>query len=253
MHRIADGRFGVGQIQPRPFVPFPHHVGEPLRFPLGQSTVSVGRDHHRAADVGNIVVLIASGDACGQDPRLALQFNARLGDRLERLFVSILKSQVPQHRRLYQSLHRMDLARKNPAHQPGRMNAALAHVEMRALLISDQHIGQLDNLRRNVAVEIVRQDERNLAAEGGSHAARDLFIGLREVFRVHGAVQGQQDAAHLRDRPEPLDQPRAQRFEGFLRNGSLGSRDRMNRGHDIVPGGGRALDETSRFRVADRP
>ena len=59
--------------------------------------------------------------------------------------------------------------------------------------------------------------------------------------------------SHVWNRPESFDQLRAQSFEGFFRDGSLGSRNGMNRGHNVVAGGGRAFDETGGFGVADRP
>src|SRR5215831_9500270 len=92
-----------------------------------------------------------------------------------------------------------------------------------------------------------------MPAEGGSNATRDLLVGLRILFCVHGAVQSQQNAAHLGNRTESFDQPPAERFKCFGRHRSLRSRAGMEDGNKLVSSFSSSLDETSGLRVTDRP
>ena len=116
----------------------------------------------------------------------------------------------------------MHLTGDNPAHQPGRMHAALAHVEMRALLIGDQYIRHLDNLWRNVAVKVVRQDEGNVAAESSSNAPRRSLRRPAETLRCtwrHAAPVRMPSMCGIARRPSIS---RGQSFEGLGRDSSLG-------------------------------
>jgi hypothetical protein len=66
-------------------------------------------------------------------------------------------------------------------------------------------------------------------------------------------MERQENAVHVRDRPEAFDESRRESFKGLGRDSSLRSGKSVDHWNDIVPGLLRALDETSRFGVADRP
>ena len=96
------------------------------------------------------------------------------------------------------------------------MNAALLGVEMRILFVGNDRRRQLDNLPRNVGVEIVRDDDGNLVAEDLAHSPHHFRIGVRMALDHHGAVQIKQHAVELRRGLQALDQLLRQNVERFV-------------------------------------
>ena len=116
----------------------------------------------------------------------------------------LLKSNVVDQFRFGDTCRRSHLAAHRAHQQLRRLQPPLPLIDVRACLVDDQRSGILHQLRRHIAVIVVRHEQRKVRSDKCPHPARRLAVPLRISLRHHRPVQTQQQAVQ---RHRVVDQP----------------------------------------------
>ena len=111
--------------------------------------------------------------------------------------------------------------------------ADLRVIAVRVGLVRDERVDGLDARLRDVAVQVVRDDERRVA-DHRAHRAHEPRLRIGDAARAHRAVQAQVHAVERGPaRAQPLDEPRLERLEAVLRQRAARRRPRRQHRHRL--------------------
>lgn len=124
---------------------------------------------------------------------------------------------------------------------------------MRVRLIGEQDSGEIDDLRRNVGMEIVRDHDREIASQRFPQPADDLGVAVRIILDDHRAVKRQQQSVETLSGFQPLDQLGGQGIEGLGGDRPGRRSPGEQRGNDFKVKSAGAFDEAGDLVVGVLP
>ena len=104
---------------------------------------------------------------------------------------------------------------------------------MRIGAIGHQRIGHRHHPRRDIAVQVEADDERNLRADRSAHAPQQLAFAVIVMLGDHGAVQVEIDAVQRQRRGDALHQFPGDGLESLGRDMGGGARRAPERRHEL--------------------
>ena len=113
---------------------------------------------------------------------------------LQRLLRGVVDHDVDDQRRLGQGHARAYLAAQRADQQPRRPPAALALIDVRVGAIGDRRRAVVDQPRRQVAVQVERDDDGQVRPQRAAQPGQHLAVGVEVRLGDHRPVQGQQQA-----------------------------------------------------------
>ncbi len=211
----------------------PHHSGEAVSLALGQFGIIVGDDDDGRPHGGDIGVLVACGDAAGQDAGLILKGDGGLHQRLHGRFARVVKGDVEEQIGLGNGLRRLDVASDRTGQDVRCLHPPLALIDVRIGLVDDQRRGIAHQFFVDVAMIVVGHDDGEVRTDQFTHTAHGFGIGLGVVFGHHRPVQRQQQTiAGLFGSPQRVEKFAYQGFIGLARQrpgrGGVGREERRH-------------------------
>ena len=86
---------------------------------------------------------------------------------------------------------------------------------MRVGVVAEERVAARDDLGRDVAVQVERDDDRHGGADGLARAREQVALAVGDPLDDHRAVQGQQDRVDPPRRAQPVEQLPLQRGVGL--------------------------------------
>ena len=149
----------------------PAHLGELVGDAIGGGEIAIGDGERRPAERRVVVPRMdherrRGEHVAGAPSRVhAAEHRAHRREEIDRL------AAAEDHRQRAPRHHRFDLAEHGADRDPAGLLADARVIAVRVGLVRDDRVGVLDAIARDVAVQIVRDDERR-AADHGAHGAR---------------------------------------------------------------------------------
>ncbi len=133
----------------------------------------------------------------------------------------------------------LQLAEHGADRDATRLATGARVIAMRVGLVRDDRVGELDARAREVAVQVVRCDERS-AADHRPRRAQQPRFRIGDAVHAHRTVHAEVHAVERARAAQALDEPRLERFETISRERSARRRPRRQDRHRLDVGATRA-------------